>query len=137
MYYSNVCRGISPGESYFSADYRAPGTDELMEQPKFKLIFPDVDTGKAFFFKWRHILIMSRQQEYSHVSLIPRQNFSHGNITRYSLKQVSQYWQSCENILPSSPHTKHKLLHKSVRKITISLKIFKQNSVESNICTLF
>lgn len=51
MYYSNACRGISPGESYFSADYRASGRDELMEQLKFKCISLDVERGKAFFLK--------------------------------------------------------------------------------------
>lgn len=56
---SNACRSLTPGESSFSADYRTIGTDELMEQPNFRLTSPNVDKGKVLFLKGKHILIKS------------------------------------------------------------------------------
>lgn len=131
MYYSNAFRGISPWESYLCAKYRATGIVELMERTEFKPISPDVHRGKVVFLKWRHILIRlgSRNIVMSPQSLgrVFPMTVSPGTL----LKERSQCWQPCQNILSSSPYIKFKLLRKSLRKITISFKILKYNSVES------
>lgn len=52
--YTDAVRGISPGEPYFCAEFRATGTDELLKQPKYECISPDVHRGQASFLEWRH-----------------------------------------------------------------------------------
>lgn len=44
MSYSDAFRGISP-EPYFCAEFKVTGTDELIEQPKYKCDSPNVYRG--------------------------------------------------------------------------------------------
>ena len=61
MHYYKAFRGISHRESCFCVEFRAAGTEEVIEQPKFKFISPGVQGGKSSYLEWRCILITSRQ----------------------------------------------------------------------------